>query len=332
LQTLTDFAILGNNMASRKSAENAHFGKLLVHSGKKFDPPRPDAWAWRVFRSRYPRPFGWLAAGGYVLNNWGIPREKPWRIGRFSLVYLLEGEGFFVNAAGVDRSLRAGDLLLLFPDVAHAYGPRPGQLWHDAYLLFDGPVFRLWRSERLIDPARPVYHLEPIENWARRFDAIMEPLATPGYQQTIRDVCRLQEVLADVLVQRQSQRVSNEDQEWLQRARQLLVTMPVDDDDKDEDVAATSKETWDRISQTLGTSYESFRKRFTRLEGIPPARYRMNRLIDRACELIFRTDMTIKQVAFQLGFANAFYFSRRFKQVTGVSPRAYRHRFDHGGE
>jgi AraC-like DNA-binding protein len=71
-------------------------------------------------------------------------------------------------------------------------------------------------------------------------------------------------------------------------------------------------------------SYDGFRKRFTRATGLPPARYRGTRLIDRACELMQQGALTDRQIAEQLGFCDEFYFSRRFKQVTGRRPRQFR--------
>jgi len=284
-----------------------------------------DAYVWRVFRSVHPRPFGWIAAGGYVENNPGIPRDKPWIINRFSLVYLIDGGGFFQNAAGVKRTVGPGDLMILFPDVAHAYGPGDDGRWHEIYIHFDGPVFHLWRSQRMIDPTRPVYHLEPVDRWLQRFDEILEPFATtPGYEQTLRDVCRLQETLAAALIERQTRNLSDDDRQWLARARSLLTTSTtVTDEDGSPD--------WDEIARHMGTGYETFRKKFARLEGVAPAKYRMRQLIDRACDLMHEPELTNKQIAFKLGFANEFYFSRRFKQITGTSPRSFRQRLGHAG-
>lgn len=37
-----------------------------------------------------------------------------------------------------------------------------------------------------------------------------------------------------------------------------------------------------------------------------------------------QTDLSDKQIAAELGFCDEFHFSRRFKQITGRSPRAFR--------
>ena len=74
----------------------------------------------------------------------------------------------------------------------------------------------------------------------------------------------------------------------------------------------------------LGMSYDGFLKRFRRGVRIPTARYRAAHLIDRACELMRHGRLTDRQIAEQLGFCDEFFFSHRFKQVTGRSPRQFR--------
>jgi len=81
----------------------------------------------------------------------------------------------------------------------------------------------------------------------------------------------------------------------------------------------------------FGIGEQAFRKKFRRLTGLTPSQYRSRRLIERACLLLEQTDQTGRSIALQLGFESEFYFSRRFKQLMGVSPRVYRQRAGHGG-
>jgi AraC-like DNA-binding protein len=78
------------------------------------------------------------------------------------------------------------------------------------------------------------------------------------------------------------------------------------------------------IARSLGLSYETFRKKFTRHTGQSPARYRLHRLIERARALITERNLSNKQIAETLGFYDEFHFSRRFHQVTGRSTRDFR--------
>ena len=55
-----------------------------------------------------------------------------------------------------------------------------------------------------------------------------------------------------------------------------------------------------------------------------PLQFIEQQRIDRARQLLEHTGHTIATVAHQVGFDNPFYFSRRFKQATGMSPSDFR--------
>jgi AraC-like DNA-binding protein len=79
------------------------------------------------------------------------------------------------------------------------------------------------------------------------------------------------------------------------------------------------------IARRVGLPYETFRKRFTEAMGVSPARYRTQKRIEAACQLLrFTPQLTNREAAEALGFADEFHFSRRFKEKVGVSPRQYR--------
>ena len=65
---------------------------------------------------------------------------------------------------------------------------------------------------------------------------------------------------------------------------------------------------------------KSFRKRY----GMSPAKYRQQLIFERAKRLLKNTQLSVKEIAFQLGFDNQNYFSRTFKTHVGVSPLEYR--------
>lgn len=50
--------------------------------------------------------------------------------------------------------------------------------------------------------------------------------------------------------------------------------------------------------------------------------------LQRAQELLTRTGMSVQEVAAEVGFDSAFYFSTRFRRATGLSPRAFRDRLN----
>jgi AraC family transcriptional regulator len=75
----------------------------------------------------------------------------------------------------------------------------------------------------------------------------------------------------------------------------------------------------DRLARACDLSPAAFRKAFHRAMGVSPDRYRLAKIIDRACEMSIHPHKLQKEVAAELGFATEQHFARRFKQVTGMT-------------
>ena len=58
--------------------------------------------------------------------------------------------------------------------------------------------------------------------------------------------------------------------------------------------------------------------------GKPAIKHIHERLVLEARRLLFHTNDSLKEIAFDLGFADASYFNRLFKRETGVTPAQYR--------
>lgn len=63
---------------------------------------------------------------------------------------------------------------------------------------------------------------------------------------------------------------------------------------------------------------------FRAQNGVSPSAYIIDLRIRNACRLLQSTNMTIKQVAAQVGYDDPFFFSKLFKRHVGASPTEYR--------
>jgi AraC-like DNA-binding protein len=283
-----------------------------------------------VYQNFAVSPLGLVRRAAFITHSPGLRRDRMRVLGSYGLVYVLRGQGTYQDANTPPRSVAAGDLLHLFPDLPHAYGPPDGETWDEFYLLFEGPAFDLWRAAGLLDPATPVRHLEPRGYWLKRLQEILGPppgttrpaaATDPTPADPLAPVCRLQLLLSDMLAHLRHGEINPADREWLAQAMDVLAEIP----------SADAEETldWDGIASRLHMSYESFRKKFVRLVGTPPARYRTRLVMERAAALLTRSNMTLKEVSHECGFCNEFHFSRRFRQVVGLSPRDFRRQLPH---
>jgi AraC family transcriptional regulator len=67
-----------------------------------------------------------------------------------------------------------------------------------------------------------------------------------------------------------------------------------------------------------------FARAFKAATGVPPHRYQMRMRVQRARHLLETTDEPIGEIAAKVGYESPGYFSRLFREETGVTPAAYR--------
>jgi AraC-like DNA-binding protein len=79
-----------------------------------------------------------------------------------------------------------------------------------------------------------------------------------------------------------------------------------------------------QLASESSLSVETFRKRFQADVGESPIQYLLHHRITKAKELLGDKNLTIKQIAFETGFSDPFYFSRLFKKYESVSPLTFR--------
>ena len=228
-------------------------------------------------------------------------------------MYLTEGGGRYQMRGQPPRACRAGDLLVVFPEIPHAYGPEAGGHWSEVYVIFEGEIFDLWRRTGILTPERPVMRLLPVSRYAKLLRSIAEKRASDDPARQLDQVCRLQRFLALALAKNRASDGAAGEQIWPD-----WVAAAVEQMGKDRPVSL------EEIARGAGLSYESFRKKFRVVTGVSPARYRNRMVIDRARKMIYEERLSNKELADRLGFCDEFHFSRRFRETTGHTPGEFR--------
>lgn len=82
--------------------------------------------------------------------------------------------------------------------------------------------------------------------------------------------------------------------------------------------------TLDELIDISGMSRRNFLRVFEATMGHPPITYLIRLRVQHACRMLRQTDRSITQIAMAVGFSDSNYFSRKFKEIRGLSPRAYR--------
>jgi len=265
-------------------------------------------WEERIYKQNmHLSPLGGIKIACFLHNGVGVLTSQR-TLPHFTLVYVTRGEGSYRDEKGIEASVSAGDAIIVFPGREHWYGPAPGETWDEFYLVFEGPVFDMWRNTGCLDREHPVIPLKPMDFWRDRILRVIEGQEARSESELLRESIKLQELLADI--QQAGHEDVSDDIAWLATAKQALAeTMDVH-------VAA----------QATGYSYEAFRKRFRKLSGRSPGRYRTSVLMERACEMLVQPGMLMRDIADELGYCDEYHFSRQFSKTVGWSPTEYRSR------
>ena len=78
------------------------------------------------------------------------------------------------------------------------------------------------------------------------------------------------------------------------------------------------------VADAAGVSVPQLLRLFHKHVGSTPIAFLERRRMERACQLLALTPSSIGDVAREVGYFDAGYFSTRFRRYAGVSPRLYR--------
>ncbi len=79
-----------------------------------------------------------------------------------------------------------------------------------------------------------------------------------------------------------------------------------------------------RVARQVVLDLPVFCRAFKQVAGMTCTDYIALERIRAAKRLLTRQDLLVKEVAYRVGFENANYFSRRFKEMEGRTPSSYR--------
>ncbi|OQY33178.1 MAG: hypothetical protein B6241_08735 [Spirochaetaceae bacterium 4572_59] len=234
-----------------------------------------------------------------------------WSTGRvlseFQFVYITEGVGRFRSFQG-DFTVSAGTVLLLVPGERHWYQPDKDTGWTEYWLGFNGECAEKWLERSFIERDNPLYHIGISQSVIALFEkaihyAMQEPVCM---QQMIASL--VPQILARLQGSRKNIGKEKEYDSLLDQARSVF------------EKNIYVKFDVEAITKALNVNYHTLRDYFNEHTGLSPYQYFLQMKINKAKELLFQKDLSVKEVSFKLAFDNPYYFSRFFKKKTGVSP------------
>lgn len=230
----------------------------------------------------------------------------------YQLIYLAEGSGTFESTRAGVVKVAAGDAFLLFPGEWHTYAPDPETGWKEYWIGLKGLLPDSWRKHGLISTDSPIMHTDYSDEIIASYNKAIEMASQQksSYQQALSGIAV--RLITEILYHARNKAFTEaRSDEHMLRAKNFI-------SEKD---GITTPE---KVAAAVGMGYSRFRKLFREYTGLSPARYILEIRMAKARELLTNTDMQIQEIAWNLGFENADYFTTAFRRICSVTPNSYR--------
>jgi AraC-like DNA-binding protein len=253
---------------------------------------------------------------------------RVWPLADYDLWFFYQGNGKLRDLDGNVREVRPGTCLWMRPGDRYEFwqneeGPPLG----DAYIHFDlfdpdgSPIDKSRLSEIPL-----VYEAFDFKFFDSVTQQIVSLLRNPP-EQNARESRLLQAelLLKSLLIEFET--------EARTQVKQLQQGIELRHQRKISEITSKIYEDPARIggmgalARASGYSLDYFSRICKRVTGISPNAILIEARLEKARALLATSDLTIDQISVELGYNNVFYFSRQFKQKTGMSPSHYRKKF-----
>jgi AraC-like DNA-binding protein len=232
----------------------------------------------------------------------------------FQIVYITKGQGIF-NAEGVIYTVNPGSMFLLLPGLRHSYKPVLETGWHEYWVGFNGSFFTRLVREGILTKEHLVFEMGLHEQYLHIFDRIFEEARTqlPLYQ--FKAGIGAMTLLGEMLSHERRKEQPDYYQEIVEKAKYLMECNIYGDINLS------------RIADQIGISTSRLNEIFKTYMSMTPYQYYIHIKILKAERILEQPNVSVKEAAFHLGFEDQYYFSRLFKNKTGVTPSRWKGMF-----
>lgn len=238
------------------------------------------------------------------------PRQlQARRFSYYVISHLIEGKGRFWTAEMSEpRKFSAGEGVIVNPGLLQFYGGDDSVYIEDS-VGFIGPAADVLFGAGIIRSG--VIQIGSV----RRLMPIIEKIRQPTVDSLLEANIALQALLVQLHHENPQRKTAAN---CYPRLQQLI-----------SDIQSEPAKWWtvSEMAEYSNISENQLRRVFLKHTGMSPKDFIDNIKIRLAIERLCNSNLAVKDIAESLGYSDAFHFSRRFSQLTGVSPIKYRMNF-----
>jgi len=231
--------------------------------------------------------------------------EKPNQ--QYQINYITEGEGT-LKIGSETYDLKPGTFIILPPDQTHSYSLSHTQGLTENYIGFNGQLATHFLNEIGIHNNNCAFECEVstevIESFYEVFDLARNE--EEGYQRIASGMV-IQLLAHMTLLKKENNCTTTPIEKIIQTAQVAMRDRIYEDIDLK------------KLAEDYNIGYSNFRKMFKKHTGVSPHQFFLDLKLLKAKELLTTSDMSIKEIAYELNFQTVYYFSRIFKRKMNLN-------------
>jgi len=225
----------------------------------------------------------------------------------------LKGSGWS-KLGGHRHTVRAGDLLVVPPDVPHTCGAHVANPWTIHWACALGENLREYLHQLGVSVQAPLVWMGEDLQLARLFNEVLQTLENGSSLLNLLQASHALAHLLAVSIRQRHERI-RDTSDTVEKVAQGIIYMS---EHLDQPLRVSA------LAALANLSQAHFSVLFKQQTGCSPRDYLHLLRIHRACQLLRGSTLNVKEIATRLGYQDQFHFSRQFKAFQGVSPTEYR--------
>ena len=225
----------------------------------------------------------------------------------FQMIYITEGEGIF-SCGGNTYQVKPGNIMLVLPGYRHMYKPVLETGWHEYWVGFKGAYFSRLLEEGRFSKETVFFETGLHDLILSFFNQIIDEVRNQRPLYQLKTCAHILSLIAEMLTRERRKGQPNFYEKIVANAKYYMesnvygaINLPA-------------------IADQLGISTSRLNEIFKTYTSMTPYQYYIQLKIHKTESLLEQEDISVKEAAYRMGFEDQYYFSRLFKNKTGVSP------------
>lgn len=255
-----------------------------------------------------------VTAIGFYPNAVYHNRERKRGSKEYILLYCTKGRGN-IDIGGKKQELIPNSFIIIPPLEPHQYSSLPGDPWSIYWVHFTGPNATELYYRYCFKDTPEVKSIPFDENRTENFNEIMNFLEVNFSIRNLEIINIKVFHFISSFIYDQGFRPSTSEATTITHSIAFM---------KNEiDKSLKIKE----LASQQNLSVSRYSELFKEKTGISPVKYFIQMKIQKSCQYLYFTDLSIKEICCKVGFDDPYYFSRMFKKLMGIAPSNYRRQY-----